>query len=417
MHIIYYKTIISTLFFYFNVRLDAVLALAVVLCSVVLVANDDSGPRLKSDLERFPIERSSPFFVPVTVFNKQEIFCIDTGATATILDKVRFSQLLGKVQKEEIASGAVNMQRISLFRSPAMIVGQKAPIETGGGKGLIGGADLSAIRKSVDVDISGILGMDFLRTKVLRIDPDAGYIEFPNCPTNASVQSERLVLLESGLPSVRLQVADAGFRSFIIDTGFNGSLTLETELFSKLLKAKKIALRSRGTMDEIGGEAKFRRGIISQVTLGPYVLSNLNVDETSHNSIGLLFLERFVTEIDFSNRKLFLTASQFMNLPELRTLCGFSVTRVNRTAVINDAEDSARDAGIQNEDVIITINKTPAHKLSLSKIRILCTVPDSQLNLTLERDGKRFDVTLDLKRIPDPFPSVVSEENAIPSEK
>jgi predicted aspartyl protease len=389
-----------------------------VVCPAIFAAETGTDQQTQYEIERFPIERDCVILVPVTVFGKEERFLIGTGGTTIVLDKRTFEERLGKPVNTVVATDALTPLRIPLFRRPPIIVGSRPSFATEDG-GLIGSIDLSPLKKHYGKDISGAIGMDFLKSKVLRVDFVSGYASFLKEPSNAFAESERLSFLNTGSPSIRVQVADSGFHTFMVDTGFNGSLALEPGLFGKLLKTKQIELRENGRAIDLGGggKTKLRRGILSSVAVGSFQICNVNVNETPINTVGLAFLERFVSEFDFPNRKLFLYRNNLTNLPEPRTLCGFGVARVNQLTVVDDVDDPARDAVVQKDDVILTVNDTPAGRLSLSQIRILCTVPDSKLKLTLQRDGVRFDVALDLKRIPDPFPSVVSEVNAIPSGK
>ena len=261
--------------------------------------------------------------------------------------------------------------------------------------------------------------MDFLKSKVLKIDFASGHASFVGGPSHPNAKSERLTYLDTGAPSIRLQIADNGFHSVMIDTGFNGSLALEPGLFGSLMKSRQIELRDGGRAINLndGRSVKLRRGILSSVTIGRFQICNVNVTEAPSNTMGLAFLERFVVEFDFPKRRIFLDRNNLTYLPELRTLCGFSVTRINRQTVVDYVDDSSEEAVVRKGDVILKVNNTSVSELSLSKIRMLCAAPDSKLTMALQRDGKRFDVTLDLKRVPDPFPSVLPEEDSNSSDK
>ena len=355
-------------------------------------------------------------FVPVTLFEKEETFYVDTGTSTMLLDKRRFESRLGKPLETVAASGSVTTQRIALFKSPSLVVGHKLSTASGDG-GLIACADLSQLGDFLGKDVTGIVGMDFLKSKVLRVDFDAGYATFLKAASSPSEKSERLTFLNSGAPSVRAQIADEGFHSFMVDTGSNGSVTLEPPLFARLLKSKQIVLRPDVSITDVGGESKQRRGILSRLTIGSYQFSNLNVDETRSNSIGMAFLQRFVSEFDFANRRLYLYRSRSTYLPELRTLTGFGVKGRNGSIVVTGVAESEHQSEIQNDDLVIRVNDRPVNQFTLTEIQILCMVPDSKLKLTLERGGQRFDITVDLKRIPDPFPSGLPEDVGNPSEK
>ncbi len=384
--------------------------------SAISGADNAADTTSTNENERFPIERFNLIFVPVTLFEKEETFYVDTGTSTMLLDKRRFERRLGKPLETVAASGSVTTQRIALFKSPSLVVGHKLSTTSGDGRP-IACADLSQLGDFLGKDVTGIVGMDFLKSKVLRVDFDAGYASFPKAASNPSEKSERLTFLNTGAPSVRVQIADEGFHSFMVDTGSNGIVTLEPPLFARLLKSKQIVLRPDVSITDVGGESKQRRGILSRLTIGSYQFSNLNVDETRSNSIGMAFLQRFVSEFDFVNRRLYLYRSRSTYLPELRTLTGFGVKGRNGSIVVTGVAESEHQSEIQNDDLVIRVNDRPVNQFTLTEIQILCMVPDSKLKLTLERCGQRFDVTVDLKRIPDPFPSVLPEEDSNPSDK
>jgi predicted aspartyl protease len=368
-------------------------------------ADDNESPQ-QNEVERFYREPFGAICVPVQIWGETELFILDTGASVTVLDK-KFEPQLDEVIKKGIAITASSEKRVTVFSNPEILIGKNLlKLAEATSRTLC--MDFSQIQAVTGSEYVGIIGMDFLASRVLRINFDEDYAALLRNPTNQTRHEERIRYGRRGTPAILLEVTGDGFHSFMIDTGKFGIATLKSELFKKLEMLGKISIEEKGKAIGFSGEFEARFGILEELKLGPYRLRNLRISEGHQNLIGLRFLEYFDTELDFPNQRAKFRPGKKFGFPQPRNLTGFGVKRVENRTFTWDLESSAESAGIREGDEILRLNGTLAVEFSIPKIHGLFSEPDTDLILTLERDGKSFDITLNLKRKEDPFPATAN---------
>jgi PDZ domain len=199
----------------------------------------------------------------------------------------------------------------------------------------------------------------------------------------------------------------------LVDTGCNTGVSIEHKLFEKLVLKKRIAIDGVAIDAGVGRTIESRRGILDRIEIGEFELRNLKVEPSLENSVGLGFLERFETELDFPNLKAYFRHGKSFHLSERHNLSEFGVALKNEKLTVVGVRGVAKESGIELNDVVTQINGRPASSLSISKFRVIQTEPDTELKLTLERDGKPYQVALKLKRKPDPFSSATREREFV----
>jgi hypothetical protein len=109
--------------------------------------------------------------VPVTIFGSQELFELDTGTVETLLDG-RFRKKLGNPKGKTKIGDSVSDWETDRFDAPLVAVG---PFRFTPDCGIC--LDLSKLHRGGSRGV-GILGIDFLRDKVFRLDAEHGELKF-----------------------------------------------------------------------------------------------------------------------------------------------------------------------------------------------------------------------------------------------
>ncbi len=363
--------------------------------------------------ERFAFDQEQLITVAVEVFGEKCSFVLDTGCSYSAVDKI-YVERMGKVLTEQMIGTATSEKRVSFFKAPTLKIGTTAPelIET---LTAIQALDLSQIRSAFGSGINGIIGMDVLGNRILKISGDGKYCSFVGVHQDHPSQiTERIVFekMSPTTPRLRMRVSDEGFHSMTIDTGTNAVVSLEHRLFEKLRQKGRVAIEGGALVAGLGETIESKRGILDRIELGHFEVRNVRVRSGTQSVIGLGFLERFETEFDFPNRRAYFRPSKRFHLPERHNLSEFAVAIKNEKLTVVGVRGIAKDAGIQINDIVTQINGNPASELSISKFRVIQTEPDTELNLTLEHADKPYKVGLKLKRKADPFPSATHGDDS-----
>ncbi len=389
-----------------------VLALLVVCCiggsTVASQAQSNEPAEEIAEFVKFPLTDEEVIYAKVKLFDEEANFAIYTGCWATVLD-ARFQKRLGKrVGHPTLGFTDDDPALLPFFRSPTMkIVNDDS--ETAVVIDSVAAGDIESIQSLVGRPIAGEIGMDFLKSYTLRLNPDAHYAALVRTPRNAGNMDGEVLRINCGSektmkPSIRLRISDTEFHDIFLDTGaMSTELGLEPALFKRLVKTKRIV--EDGGLIVVGliNFAKFQSGILDQVELGNIRLRNVRVHTETENLIGLKFFQRFETDLDFPNRKAYFRPGKRIRGPFSTNLSHFAVKIVNNKLVVVGCCGIAQDAGIRVNDLLVQINGRPAGEMAISEFRCLQCQSDTELNLRFERAGEPVDVSLKLKRPPDPF--------------
>src|SRR5258708_18918575 len=98
-----------------------------------------------------------------------------------------------------------------------------------------------------------------------------------------------------------VRLPSEGFQSFVIDTGCTANVTLESKVYDRLVRRRRIVETGTNRTGIANGYMIFRSGILDCLELGPHRFHNVEVASGAFNSVGLKFLAKFDVELDFPN--------------------------------------------------------------------------------------------------------------------
>lgn len=360
--------------------------------------------------ERFQAEYGEFVLAPVEVFGKSYSFALNTGATTTLLDNSLRDQLgapLGKV----VLKTSAGVQTLDKHHAPPLKVGD-SEFQS---KGEMVCTDLTAISLAMGIPIHGMLGMDFLKSRILHINCDDGTAELLVDKNEEPGHIER-IRFENNCPRISLWLPDEGFISCLIDTGKSNVLSLEPKLYDALVTKGHIVPRSNGLTAAIGQAVRIERGILRSIKLGPYPLFNVSVVKSTQNAVGMLFLSKFDSTLDFPNETAHFIPGKRYLLPDDRDRSGLAFGRREENTYVHDVEHQgpADQADIRAGDLLLEFDGSPADTFRLSEIQSRLCQKGAAVQLKLERNGVPIHTKLSLSNAPDPFPAELPRRTAKP---
>ena len=359
---------------------------------------------------RFVIEDAEPIYLAVEIASKNYQFIADTGSTITVFDD-RFRDQLEELDGGITVTTPSKQRFLSYYASPEIKIGDGAVVPLAAGS-RVGMVDLTTVRSAAGQEVHGILGMDFLKFHVMRLNFDQGFGELRSDASLHSLHEERL-FFQKGTPGVLLRIPGIGFQRFLVDTGAIGdSLQLKRDRFDALIRAGHLRILGERSGAEFDGVKTARKGVINFVEFGPHRFFNLSVTESSTDAINVPFLQRFEVELDFPKRVGRFLPGRRIDVPDAFNCSGFGVRRIDGDVIVaaHQLTYTTMPEEIQDGDRLHRINGVKAPKLPLARIRQILTVPDSKVEITLEREGITKDLVIRLSQGPELFPAKLSHE-------
>ncbi len=250
------------------------------------------------------IESGIPL-VHVRILNNDYMFVIDTGTTNLIYDR-SLRPILGPV-REIVSFQAINATfQTELFDAPKATLG---PLDLQTTEKVFC-SDLSNLRKAINKDVFGVIGMSFLKNCKFTIDINKKtvvfYKEF-NCPSEKSTKLD--ITYMSRIPALDLSLPGEAMEHYLIDTGYNGGITVTSGVFSRQIDGKNLRLGGYvRSIDLSNKETTDRTGILITLKVQDKDIQNLKCTEVSKQTVrvGFDLLRKNSITFDFPNKTLYM---------------------------------------------------------------------------------------------------------------
>ena len=332
-------------------------------------------------LAEFEIPSDEPaILLPVTFDGKEYDFILDTGATTTVFD-ASLKDKLGKRflwPKKGKAAGGKTI-KVELFRIPHAYLGPLNMRDCG----LIAVVDLELVSSALARKAHGIIGMDFLKKYVVRIDFDKATVSFlkskrdtgifsflkpeknehPEWGQPLSIKYEFL----SGLPLVKGRIVNDVPVNFMVDTG-HISPQVDGDLKSRILKkvGSKVEFKTK--------EGFNKAAVIDKFSIGSFEYRDAIFYESNQSSLGLGFLRRHLVTFDFPSRKMYLKKGKHFDRPTDTRISvenlGLKLRRHRNNIFVDsiDPNGPAYKKGIRQNDIIIKLDDQDVTSYSLTEL-------------------------------------------------
>jgi hypothetical protein len=350
-------------------------------------------------LERFPIAKDSDsILLPVVLNGKRYRLALDTGASCTVYDKPLWHLMGRTIALEKIGTPDENIT-IPFFQPPEAKLGKLAlPKDSA-----VMGIDLTQFNECSGEECHGLLGMDFLKKHIFRMDFDQGELVFLHAV--GSDPGQRLtVRLTDNQPCVKINLP--GLKEpewFVLDTGCArgpGALygCLRKAAFDALRKSGKLTSIDKQPQVRFAGRRVYRLGCLGSLPFAGKTYENVPVSEGDMSLLGLDLLSRYVVTFDFPHQAIYLKKGRQFDRPIRYDRSGLAILRVKGQTVVESVTDdsAAARAGIRAGDVLLQIDNQPINAMTLFTLRDRLCEEGKKVQLTVRRGARRMDVPLTL---------------------
>ena len=353
-----------------------------------------ANPKLNSDalashkiIAEFKVPKQvEPILLPVKFKGKEYSFILETGCPLSIFD-ISLKHELGEVKgTARTYTGGSVMMDVQLFDTPEAFLG---PLNLQDG-GQVACIDLRMFSLILGREISGSVGLNFLKKYVIQIDFDKSRLLFIQ-PTDLPDPSwgEELTIAYGplGLAYIKGSVLGSTDVLFLIDTGMNYTGDLETKIFEDIIKNRetKVSKDISHVAGETIQEMSFRTDDLS---VGSLKYQGLILGVSSLSRLGLGFLSRHIVTCDFPNNKIYLKKGRNFVKTDEADMSGLHLLRIPNGIFVHsvDKDSPAEKAGIRANDIILSVSNKDAKKCDMPELRRFLKSGDGQeITMTIKR--------------------------------
>lgn len=326
--------------------------------------------------------------INIDIKNKKHNFIFDTGALTIISSELKGSLNEKKSNVVFEATDANNSKStMDLFST------NELKVENLKFKNIdFSFADISWMESRACKKISGIFGANMMVNKFWRLDFNAKTIVVSDQSIKNSTEGISIPFTEVNFthsPEASFKIRNQNF-SFLFDTGAGNGFTLDSNSY-KLVKDNNFltfeGLLSQSLSSVSKGERQFD---VMEVEGNNSVLGNQIVDNSddSRNLVGTRFMENFLIDLDFINKKIILNPTG--KTAEYNSF-GIAFAPVEDRLVIVNKLKVPQLSGLNITDKIIAINNIDVSKINVEKFcEIKKLIDSSQVIIIQNESGKEF---------------------------
>jgi hypothetical protein len=245
--------------------------------------------------------------------------------------------------------------------------------------------DLAYFGQTQDQPIDGVLGMDFFRRFIVRLDYDAEVVSLFAPQTRVPSNSEESlpVTIKKSLPYVAALIKLPGkavvMQTFLLDTSTGDAINDNS--FAHLGGA------------QIGPDL----GRATYLQIGPYRFSGVNGTSGS-SKLGGELLHRFQLTLDIPHQRLVLTPNRHYSDAFLFDTSGLDIERSELGLKITRVFDRApgKEAGLRPGDEILSIDGQSVKHFTVAQVRLMFHEVGKH-RLLIESGGTQRTIELKLR--------------------
>jgi predicted aspartyl protease len=397
------------------------------------------------DPVEFPLpEYDDVILIPVTLGNADRLCVLDSGATYHFFH-TSLRESLGKQLSEAACTFAngesmkvalypvpeIKIGRITLpgskasvqddgtgnfalrsprtmRESPSLLVDQFDPLEDKvEDEECVVCCDSAIVAQMSGRNIEGTVGMPLFLAKVVQLDFDHRRIRILPATTSPSSdwgQPINVSFNEGKLPTIDVELPGGVKSTCIVDTGCDGTISLSSELFAKLVATQKIIPREDGTVFQANGIKVIHVGRLASAKIGDFENASLEVDDGGKlNSIGLQYLRRFLVTLDLGRKQIYLKKGAKFDEPDKEPAVRIGLLRKNEMTIVGSVgrNGPGERAGIQLNDELVSVGGEPVRGKPTAEIRWSYREKadaNRHLTLAMRRDGVERNVDVEINK-------------------
>ena len=360
-----------------------------------------------------PFQLSSNFvLVQLRVNNSRPLWFLFSTASTSVID-TRIAKELGlPVQGKEDLGGieAGLIHGISLALPGVTALNQTVAV-----------LPLEFLSSWMGQPVAGLIGYDFISQFVIEVDYATSKMNVYASASYRYSGSGDVIQIKfiDKSPFIAVKVAMEGREAvegtFEFATESSGVLVVQrsfAEAHQLLNSTKSFRLGNVGG-DE-GSMSRTLQGRVRNIQVGRFVINNPIVSFSraeagkvatgGDGQIGGEVLRRFRLILDYSRQLIVLEPNKHLAQPVEADMSGFELVAEGadlKTLTINEvlANSPAAEAGLQEEDELIAINRRPVTEFSLEQIRQMLKREGKEYFLKLKRGSQTLQVRLKMRRL------------------
>ncbi|WP_340680473.1 aspartyl protease family protein [Paraglaciecola sp.] len=293
------------------------------------------------------------------------------------------------IENNKIQIGSLSFSNLSLVKVPSN--------------------NLSIFSSYEETYFDGAIGYDILNRFIVEIDNDNSQIilwqknalskDLSEWFTLPIVVSSNHIYLDASLSYDEVKADSV---RLLIDTGSTGYLSLAPDTHPQLSQPK-VAFSSNGS--GLSGISEYNSSTVDTLSFAKYNFTNVptqfslsgNVEDGRQGILGNMLLKKFNIIFDYSNKKMYLRPSKYMNQPMDLDRSGLMLLPHVDGAIIKSiaAHSSASQSKLQVGDIITSFAKKPVTRASYDEFKALLSSKESQLPICwLSKKQQHCDVLL-----------------------
>jgi len=327
-------------------------------------------------------ENAKAILLPVRFRAKEYLFELDTGSSHTVFD-ISLKDKLGKPSKIVKGKTLGGLMEFALFDAPEAFLG---PLNLKDCR-TVTVANLDQLSSALGEKINGIVGINFLKKYIVRIDFDTGMVTFLQSVNNGIFSSpwqqinenpdwgEKVAIkYKHSSPQPYINANVDGIKvDFLIDTGLKHYINsspvdhlrsnLENHIFKKV--SSKIQFRFSQNM-QITPRGKAPLNFMKSSAIGRFFIGSLEYkdvvfDQSNESSLGLPFLSRHLITFDFPNNNMYLKKGKHFDKESTAEVslkvAGFTLRRKNNNIFVSsiDPNGPAYKKDLRKNDIILKV--------------------------------------------------------------
>lgn len=323
-------------------------------------------------------------------------FVLDTGATVDTYDSILLPAMGAPVDAGDHYSGS---PPFDFYWPPEATVG---PLRVSATMP-VAAIDLSHLREASQKDFFGVIGVATLERYILVLDYEEGVAQLlaPGSPLHFESEYEcGLVRDPFRRYTVELEIAPGFKRRFLVDTAQDGAGSMTSALIDSLLAAGH-GISITGETEVIGVEGKEirRECLVDTVRFGGFVHRRVRFNESQDNAIGRDMLCRYVTILDFPERRAYFRRGSRHDLPDRYDSPLVSLEPAGGGMVVTDVIRGgvADVSGLQVGDVILAVGNSSVDGVPVDVVADALHVRSGRersVELTVRRAGADDTLTV-----------------------
>jgi hypothetical protein len=382
-------------------------------------------------LAQFNIEKDArAILLPVEFNGKEYLFELDTGSSHTLFD-VSLKDMLGKPRKIVRGKTPGGLMKFALYNAPEAFLG---PLNLKVCS-TVTVLNLEQVSSALGIKIHGIIGMNFLKKYVVRIDFDKGMVSFlkstdDNLFSFLSKQKnehpdwgEKIPVKYKHFPHVPYISGNVSGNNvdFLIDTGLKYYLDnspvnhlrgmLESKTFKKV--SSKIQFEYKHNMQITArGKAPLdftKSSLVGRFSIGSLEYKDVLFGQKDESSLGMPFLSRHLITFDFPRRNIYLKKGKYFDSASIICIsfknAGFSLRRKSENIFVSSVTPNSpvHKKGLRQNDIILTIEAKDVTSYSLTELYTLVSPSnqeeDEVITFTIKSDDKTKCVSFEKNNI------------------